>query len=404
MPQVGQDIETAIIREWLVKENSHVEKGDVIVEVESEKAVFNVEAECSGVILKILYENDEEVRVFDPIAYIGEPGETIEETPVPSLSNAHPSERQSPIAERQSEEQQQAVPSRIFASPSARRIARESGVDLTTVTGSGPGGRIIKRDVLMAKASTDGLTPPIPIAHGPLEETKPALSSVSRNGAPLDTVIEFSRMRRSIADRMTRSKQTIPHIFLTIEVDMTDALSWRMGYNQKNQMKISVNEMIIQSAASALAEFPGLNAHVAQDKLIQYNNINIGMALSTDEGLIVPVLPDAGNKSIEEIIRLTRETIENAKNGITKYPCIGTFTISNLSMYLVDSFFPIINPPECAILGVGRIEKRVVPIDGILIRDMMTLSLACDHRVVDGVYAAQFLEALKKRLEKADFE
>ena len=419
MPQVGQDIETAVISEWLVKENDRVEKGDIIVEVESDKAVFDVEAECSGVILKILYENGKEVRVFDPIAYIGEPGDSIQETLVSTVSNAHPSEQQSPIAERQPEEQQHMVPSRIFASPSARRVAREYDVDFTTITGSGPGGRIIKRDVLMAKASTDELTPSITVAHEPVRETKPTLSPVLQHIALSDTIIEFSRMRRSIADRLTRSKQTIPHFFLVIDVDMTDALSWRMGYNRNAETHITVGDMILKPAALTLAEYPRLNAHVGEDRMILRHDINIGIAVSTEEGLLVPVIEQADRKDLREIIHLSHEKIEKARQGILKDDAAGTFTISNLGMHHIQYVLPIINPPECAILGVGQIEKRVVPIatpafkeqkpgtpieDGIRIRDMMTLSMACDHRAVDGVYASQFLEALKKRLEKAGFE
>ena len=217
----------------------------------------------------------------------------------------------------------------------------------------------------------------------------------------LSEEISFSRAGRIIAKRLTLSKQTKPHFYLFKDIDVTDALAWRKAYNIKNQMKISVNDMILKATASALIKFPRLNAHVTEDKIILYKYINIGQAVATDNGVLVPVIPDVNKKDIEDIILLSRETIASARKGILKTLCPGTFTISNLSMYLINSFLPIINPPECAILGIGCIEKRVVPIkENIEIRSIMTLTLACDHRAVDGVYGSRFLKIVQQHLKK----
>jgi pyruvate dehydrogenase E2 component (dihydrolipoamide acetyltransferase) len=274
---------------------------------------------------------------------------------------------------------------RIDISPVSRKIAEEHMISIGIVVGTGPGGRIIKKDIEKEIA------------------VKKKVSESLKRVSETSTIVEipFSGTGQIIANRLTQSKQTIPHFYLFKDVDMTDALAWRKAYNQKTQTRISVNDMIVKATASALAEFPRLNAHVAKDKLILHKDINIGLAISTDEGVLVPVIPNVDKKDIQEISLLTLETIKCAKNGISKYPSVGTFTISNLTMYFINSFLPIINPPECAILGVGSIEKRAIPIkNNIGIRNVMTLTLACDHRAVDGVYGSGFLKVVKRYLEK----
>ncbi|MEA2064309.1 MAG: dihydrolipoamide acetyltransferase family protein [Gemmatimonadota bacterium] len=367
MPQVGQDIETAVIVEWLVKENDYVNKGDVFVVVESEKATLEVEAEESGVVLNLLYKEGDEAKVLEPIAYLGKSGEKLEDLkePVTAETEEAPREKAPEI-----EEAVQTGEPRVLAAPAARRAARELGVDLAAIKGSGPGGRIVKQDVLAASSSAEKEIP-------------------------------FSPMRKKIAERLTRSKQTIPHFYLFSEVDMTEVLARRAAYNKEAQTKISVNDLIIKAVAAAICEFPGMNAHVADDRLTIRKNINIGVAVSTDEGLLVPVIPEAEQKSIQEISLLARENAECARSGVLKARSPGTFTISNLGMHSIDCFIPIINPPECAILGAGSIAKRAVPDDGgsIGVREMMTLTLACDHRAVDGAYASRFLNSIRKNLE-----
>jgi len=367
MPQIGENIKTGRIIEWLVKEGDSVKEGDVIVVVESEKAAVEVEAYDSGVIQEILYSSGDEAEVLKPIAYLVQPDEDAEE----ALPKASPEQIQQPSR---------------FASPSARRLAREHGIDLESISGSGPRGRIIKRDVLAAVASTEReAVVSAPEIEGVLAE---------------DREIPLSRMRKVIAERMTRSKQTIPHFYLFSEVDMTEALAWRKAYNEKNNARVTITDMIIKTVASALLEFGRMNAYADDENIILKKNINIGVAVSIPDGLLVPVIPDAAQKDITEISRVCRENTEAARRGSLRTPAVGTFTITNLGMYSVSRFLPIINPPECGILGVGSIERKVVAIDnGIHIRDMMPLCLACDHRAVDGVYAAQFLTRIKEFVE-----
>jgi pyruvate dehydrogenase E2 component (dihydrolipoamide acetyltransferase) len=210
----------------------------------------------------------------------------------------------------------------------------------------------------------------------------------------------FGKMRRRIAERLTQSKQTIPHFYLFTDVDMTLVLKWRQACNEANQCHVTVNDLIVKAAATALREFPEINSHVADDRLVVKSDINIGVAVSVEGGLLVPVIPRADTLDLIEISRLAKKNAANARRGIIDMSVPGTFTVSNLGRLPVTRFVPIINPPECAILGVANTEKRVVPVqDGIAVREMLTLCLACDHRATDGAYAAEFLGAIKEHLE-----
>jgi pyruvate dehydrogenase E2 component (dihydrolipoyllysine-residue acetyltransferase) len=393
MPQVGQDIETAVIVHWLVREGDSLKTGQIFVEVESEKAAFEVEAEESGTVLILLYEEGEEARVLEPIAYVGEPGEKLGDTeasePDAARDGLKTVEKKATV-----EEEVRSGETKIFAAPAARRLAREHSIDLSAIKGSGPKGRIVKNDVLAAVSSS-----------GPGLQTESSVNEVT-SGVEMtgDREIPFSKMRKKIAERLTLSKQTIPHFYLFIDVEMSAALAWRVEFNSESQAEITINDIIVKAAASALAEYRDINAHVAEGSHILRKNINIGVAVSTEEGLLVPVIPDADRKDILEISQVSGENAKAARKGILKAGSAGTFTISNLGMFGISSFLPIINPPECAILGVGSIVKKAVPLDdsNIGVRDIMTLTLACDHRVVDGAYAAAFLKIIKRRLEETD--
>jgi pyruvate dehydrogenase E2 component (dihydrolipoamide acetyltransferase) len=367
MPQVGQDIPSAEIIEWCKAEGEHVEKGEVVVVVESEKAAFEVEAEEAGVVRKILHEAGEEVEVFAPLAYIGDPDEPLPE--VEDAPRAQPAGVKEP-AEKPTTTAEPPESGRVAASPSARRVARERGVDLSTLEGSGPGGRIIKRDVAGAS------------------EALP------------DREIPFGKMRRRIAERLTASAREIPHFYLSMEVDVTKAQEWRRERNAAGDVHLTVTDMVIKATADALREFDRLNAHVSDDRLTVKAEVNVGVAVGTEDGLLVPVIAAADRKSLEEISRLSRKHAEAARRGVIASDAVGTFTVSSLGMWGVTEFLPIINPPECGILAVGAAQKRVVSVPaGIGLREMMTLTLACDHRAVDGAYAARFLRNVRNRLE-----
>ncbi len=370
MPQVGQDIETATIVDWIKKENDPIQKGDIIATVESDKATFDVEAYESGVLLKTLYKEGDKVRVLTPIAFIGQPGEkvvtdaTLTDTPsAPAADNIAPS-----MAEPKCEHRGP------VASPSARRLARAKSIDLKTVTGTGPGGRITKEDVLNAAESTIG--------------------------TEAEEVIPFSPMRAKIAERLTHSKQTIPHFILFADIDMTEANTWRKQFNESQGVKITVTDMIVKAVASTLCEFPHMNAHVAHDKIILKKAVNIGVAVSVTDGLAVPVITEANTKTLIQISQESRKNSEAIRKGKLLSSSIGSFTVSNLGMHAVDMFLPIINPPECAILALGQAAEKPAVVNGALcIRHIMTATLACDHRAVDGTDAARFMETIKHHLE-----
>jgi pyruvate dehydrogenase E2 component (dihydrolipoamide acetyltransferase) len=392
MPQVGHDIESARIVEWHVAENGVVTKGDIVAVVESDKANFEIEAPADGTVLRIAAAAGEEARVFDTIAWIGAPGEAVAApapaaTPAPAqaCTPAPTPAPAAPVAVTRSVEAAHPpairADTRIFATPSAWRVAREIGISLASVNGTGPGGRIIRRDVL-------------------------AFSGVpSAGGAPgpdysANTEIPFTRMRRRIAERLARSKQTIPHFYLFCDVMMTDALEWRALFNTRHNCRITINDMIVKAAAMALAHYRRMNAHVLDDTIVEKKNINIGVAVSVPDGLLVPVVADADWKDLVEISAVSRKIVDDARRTVVDQRVRGTFTISNLGNTPVDRFLPIINPPECAILGVAGIGKRIIALPhGIGIADVMTLTLACDHRAVDGSYASGFLSAIKNNLE-----
>ncbi len=376
MPQVGQDIPTGTIVQWLKQENDPVREGEELLVVESEKASFEVEAEQSGILLKIIRREGEEVEILQPVGYIGQPGEKFDQRPADTAAEPQAAV---PAAEQARQEQPApateatALPEKTLASPAVRRLAREKGVELAGIAGTGPGGRILKEDVL---------------AKGPDEDTE-------------DTIVPFGKIRKGIARRLTLSKQTIPHYYVFVDVDMMDALEWRRCYNAAHGTRITITDLIIKAAAVALRSFPQLNAHVDGQQIVLKKNINIGVAVSVDDGLLVPVIAEADQKSLTEISELSKRNAESARRGVMSAGPLGTFTISSLGMYSVKQFVPIINPPECTILAVASVEPRVVPVPGgIGTRDMMTLTLACDHRAVDGADAAGLLGEIKNNLER----
>jgi len=381
MPQVGQDISAGKIVQWLKSEGDQVEAGEVVLVVESEKASFEVESEQSGVLLKILHGEGEEVEILQPVGYIGEPGERVEDMP----ATAHVGEPAT--AEPVGGEPSKAVSKeqrlkRGSASPSARRLARELGVDLSSVKGTGPGGRISKQDVQAAAETPEAA--PVPAA------------------GQRDTVLQFGKMRRQIAERLTASKRDIPHFYLSIDVDMTEAQRLRRKLNDDGKVHVTVTDLIIKAAATALGKYPRLNAHVCGENMILKGDINIGVAVAVEDGLLVPVIGRADAKSLREISTEAGKNAADARRGMVKPEPVGSFTITSLGMHGVKQFAAIINPPECAILAAGSIEDRAVPFgDGIAVREMMTLTLACDHRAVDGADGAGLLNDIKQTLEAA---
>ena len=418
MPQVGQDIPKGKLVEWTKAEGDAVEQGEVVLIVESEKSVFEVEAPRDGVLLKRLFEADDEAPVLEAVGFIGDEGEEyVADEAGPGSVDAAPKAEafidsctgggpgavgrgSAPVAAGSgggTPLPPQPLPGpigRIKASPAAKKAAAERGIDLARVTGTGPGGRIKLRDL-----PAEGIIsrfPPVPASDG-----RHAVPPVVQDG---DEIVAFDRMRQVVADRLTLSKQTIPHFYLTLEVDMGKALAWRKDANLEGGQKITINDLVVCAVSRALRANPQVNAHVAADRVVRKAAVNVGIAVAVDGGLVVPVLPAADALAIRAIAAATKDLVGKARRGVVDPNVVGSFTISNLGTAGVDTFTPIINPPECALLGVAAVKERVVARDGAFaIRPTTTLTLACDHRAVDGVAAAPFLQEVKLRLEGADF-
>ncbi len=370
MPKLGQTVEEAKIERWLKKEGDAVKRGEVILEITTDKATLEVESFGSGILKKILYEDGQTVPVTTVIGYLAGKDEEIPDELI--AGKGRPSEvKPEPVISKTAavEKTQEPVSAggRLAASPLAKKVAKEKGIDLSKVRGTGPGGRITKEDVLSAASCA-------PAGSG--------------EGVGL---IELNSMRKAIAEQMSRSKREIPHYYLTMETDMSEVLE------KKKSGNASITDYLIAAVAKCLAEFPRMNAHWEDGKIRQFSEVNLGIAVAVPDGLIVPVLRDADKKTVEEISVENKRLAARAKEKKLSPDEFsgGTFTISNLGMYKIDSFLPIINPPEVGILGVGAIKQMPVIIDGnISIRPVMKLCLSADHRAVDGAVAAGFLNRL----------
>ncbi|MFW9844298.1 MAG: dihydrolipoamide acetyltransferase family protein [Candidatus Thorarchaeota archaeon] len=398
MQRMSVAMEYGVILKWLKKEGDVVKKGDLVVEIFGEKNEFELEAPGDGVILKILCEVNDEIPISEPIAYIGKEGEKVPDTMprklnVASTSTPSPetpvtlTQKSAPVT---SQVVQPSIDTRlpsgkIKASPRARKKAKELDVDLSFVVGTGPEGRIVEKDVIAAKDSTPQVT-----------------ISDERKIMRVETM---SPLRRTIARRMTQSAQN-PHITMITEIDMTEVVTLRKEINLKVEkvhgIRVSFNDIIVKAVADTLERFPKFNATLTGNDLHIFDEVNIGVAMATEDGLIVVTIRDANKKSITDIAVETKEKGKRAKaNKLAPEELTGsTFTVSNLGPFKVDLFIPVINPPETAILALGQIKKKPVVVgDAIEIRSMMMASCAVDHRILDGAPAGQFLAVLKETLE-----
>jgi pyruvate dehydrogenase E2 component (dihydrolipoamide acetyltransferase) len=425
MPKMSETMEEGVVVKWLKREGDRVATGDALAEVETDKAVLELEATTPGVLRQIVAQEDSKVPVGQLIAVIGAADEDISPlgigstspssqtspslTPPPTATPTAPPAMASPTV-APSARREAATRERIDASPLARRMAEEAGIDIAQVRGTGPGGRVVKRDIeafLTQPRSHPSQQPTPPMAPSPAAAAAPTPhGEVARlEAGALDYVEqELSMMRKTIARRMALSKTTAPHFYLTTEVDMARAIGLRQSLNELavDDARVSFNDMIVKAAANALRQFPRLNVSYADDKLRQHQRVHISMAVAIDEGLITPVIRDCDRKSLGEIAREAKELTERARARRLRPEDYtgGTFSISNLGMYDVEDFGAIINPPEAAILAVGAIKEQAVVADGQLgIGQRMKLTLSCDHRAVDGATAAQFLQIVKRLLE-----
>ena len=386
MPRLGLSMEEGTIGAWLVGEGEEVEKGQPLFEVLTDKVDMEVESPGEGVLRKILAEEGEEVPVGTPIAVIAAGDEEIEAflRELQTGETAEVEKPQKPSEAEPVERKPQSGRVRVLASPAAKRAAREAGVDLSQIEGTGPDGRITSEDVERFLSQRTG--PPEPV---------PAAVSTSE-------VIPLTRVQRVAAERLSASFRDAPHIALSMDLN-AEALILRRNELSERSDRVTYNDLVVQATARALRAFPRLNSMLEDDGVHLLPEINIGLAVATSEGLIVPVLRNADARTIQEIARTSTRLIEAARAGRLSPDDLsgGTFTVTNLGMYGIRWFTPVINPPQAAILGVGAIEKRpvVVDDDALRIQPMMTLTLTCDHRTVDGALGAQFLAKLREILE-----
>lgn len=418
MPKLGFDMREGQLVKWLKQPGDTVKRGEVVAEIESDKATVEVESFVEGTILALLVNAGDWVPIGAPIAVVGQPGEAVDlaalgveqKAATPEAKEAPkapaaptPQAQAAPAVAAQAEEAAgngKGLPGGVRASPLARRMAKELGVDLKQVAGSGPQGRITKADV-EAFAQTPVAAPPTPLAV-PL----PTPSAEAVVPGPDDEVIPTPRMRARIGQRMTLVKQTVPHFYVTTEIDMGPALKLREEINGRLEaqgIKVSLNDLIVKAAALALREYPNLNASFNGETIVRRGHINIGIAVALENGLINVVSKDADKATLSVLAVRHKELIERAREGKIKPEDVEgeTFTVSNLGPWDVDHFIAIINPPAVAILALGTAKRvPVVNADGTLgVGWRMKATLSADHRVTDGAEAAAFLQAFKRLLE-----
>lgn len=399
MPRLSDTMTEGKVAKWHKNIGDKVKEGDVLAEIETDKAVQDFESEFDGVLLYIGVKEGNPAAVDSILTIIGKEGEDISQL----INGANISQSQDSETTKKSPEKEEAVKiiipkesqQRVHISPLAKKIATEKGIDITTIKGSGDHGRIVKRDVDGQQDTPRQVTETIGNISNSI--SNPAFINVDDSETP------NSQIRNIIAKRLAESKFTAPHYYLMVEVDMGSAIDARKEMNEISETKISFNDIIIKAVALSLKKHKQINSSWAEDKIIHHGNINIGVAVAIEDGLVVPVLKNADFMSFSQISTSVKDLASRAKNkGLKANEMEGsTFSISNLGMFGIESFTSIINQPNSCILSVGAILEKPIAKNGeIKVGHIMKLSLACDHRVVDGATGAQFLQTLKGYLEQ----
>jgi len=401
LPQLGQTMEEGTIVNCLVKVGDEVKKGDVIFEVETDKATLEMESPADGFVKHVLAQVDQTLLVGASMMVLGEKDEDVPQSFVDSLlgveSTPTAAAGPSPAASTPIPEATQAGPTpakptgRIMASPRAKKLAVQLGVDLIALTGTGPAGKITEADIRKAA------------------ETKPA-STAKPTSAPTATAAEatlgstvaVNRLQRITAERMLKSKQEIPCFYLTVKADVTNLVAQRAELNASGDVKVSYNDFIMKAVATGLQKYPLMTGQLAGDAIKLADAIHVGLAISVPDGLIAPLVKDVNKKDIKQVARDSQALIERTRSDKLDLSDLegGCITVSNLGTFGIDSFIPIVVPGQCTILGIGRIADTCVPDNGnILLRKLMNMTLSVDHKVANGAYAAQFLDFVRKLLE-----
>ena len=404
MEALSPTMEEGRLVKWTKHEGDAVKSGETLAEVETDKAVMELVARADGQLIKVMVPEGTTVPVGNVVAWIGKPGEKVDGAG--STEQGAAASKQAPAAQAAPARTQPAPPptpvaapadaTRVKASPLAKRIAKDAGVDLKLVQGSGPGGRVIKRDV-EAGATQAQAASPAPAPRSPLP---------ARSGAPYED-IPLTQIRKTIAKRLVASIGPIPHFFLTTEIDMERAAEAREALNRQlgeegGGGKISFNDIVIKAVALALVRHRACNAWFQEDHIRYWNDVHVGMAVAIEDGLITPVIRNADMKTLSEIGAEARELAGRARNRRLKPEEYtgATFSVSNLGMFDIDQFTAVINPPEAGIVAIGTIVPKAVPDgDRVVVRRRLRVTMSCDHRVIDGATGAAFLKTLKQMLE-----
>ncbi len=407
MPKLGFDMQEGTLVRWVKQIGDEVAEGDVLAEIETDKATVEVEAYVTGILRKVFYDSDSIVEVGAPIAIVGTAdenidnldmsGDDVDTTPAPVAESAPAASAPAVSAPATNGSSGDGYPGGVKASPVARRIAEDKGINLTQVAGSGPGGRIVKRDV-------EGFSPADAPAAGLMHQVA---ASAPVHAVPTGMDIEeiaLTRMRQIVGQRTQDSFRFVPHFYVTSEIDMEPVLNLRKELNATipAEQKITVNDMIVKAVAIALQDFPNLNTHFHGDKLVRHRSINIGIAVAVENGLINVVCQNPAGRTLTDISVANKTMIGRARDGKIKPEDVegATFTVSNLGAFDVEHFLAIINPPEAAILAVGSALEVPVVINGELaVGVRMKATISIDHRVSDGAEGAQFMQRLKQLLE-----
>lgn len=390
LPQLGQTMEEGTIINCMVKIGDEVKKGDCVFEIETDKATLEMESPADGFVKHILAEVGQTLPVGELLMILGERHEVVPQSFVDSLKTSAPAAEPEPPATAAEPAQMEPKPGKpagkVKASPRAKKLAKDLGVDLAIVTGTGPAGRITEQDIKKAAL--------------PKQEARIADVAEIKLGA----TIPITKKQKLIAERMVKSKREIPCFYITVKADVTDLVRLRTRLNDTGETKISYNDFIIRVVAIGLEKFPIMTGQLEADIIKLADTINIGLAVSTPSGIIVPVVKNADKKKLKQIAADTRVLIEKAQNEKLQLTDLegACITVSNLGGFGIESFIPIAIPSQCSILGVGRITDTCIPDnDGFAVRKLISLTLSVDHKVANGVYASQFLDFVRKLLENA---
>jgi pyruvate dehydrogenase E2 component (dihydrolipoamide acetyltransferase) len=393
LPQLGETMKEGTVVNCLVKVGDEVKKGDIIFEIETDKATLEMESPTAGFVKHILAELDETLPVGAPLMILGEKDEDVPQSFVDLLKagGTAPAAQAAPAPQRPAAvkpgPEPSMPPAKIMASPRAKKMAGDLGVDIAKVAGTGPGGKITEQDVQNAASGKPVKeAPAAPIAAEP----------------KLGATLPLNRLQKITAERMLKSKQEIPCFYLTVKADVTELVLLRTKMNEAGDVKVAYNDFIIKAVASGLEKYPVMTGQLAGDAIKLAETINIGLAISVPDGLVAPILKDVNKKGVRQIARDGQALIEKAKSNRLAPTDLegGCITVSNLGAFGIDNFIPIVVPGQCSILGVGRITDTCIPDNGgIAIRKLMNMTLSVDHKVANGAYAAQFLDFVRKQLE-----